>query len=321
MIHNRQFSAGRIGKNRVEAKAGKRQVEFMKPKNRFLYICRGPVWVYILLMVTFPMLYSLVTSLRKYSFALPGYNGQFIGLANYTKAFSDSQFWSSMGVTLVILVITIPLQLIIGYFLAAMLNRGLKGTKIFTSIILFPMTIAPIVVGLIGRLLLMDRFGVISYYLEQLGLFNNYTILSTPVSAISTIIIIDIWHWTSFIAVILLAGLQSLPSEPYEAIQIDGGSKFQTTIYITIPLMTPIILTAAMLRGMDLFRAFDEILVLTGGGPGISTKSIEMFTYQINFHNWDMGYGASIGMISFFILLIASMFIQKLIRNNSEANS
>jgi len=292
----------------------------MKTRKDFLFYCRIPVWLFMLLIVTFPMIYSLTTSFRKYSFALPGYDGQFVGLSNYIRALSDPQFWSSMGVTLIILIVAIPLQLIIGFFLAAMLNRGLKGTKIFTSMILLPMTIAPIVVGLIGRLLLMDRFGVISYYLEHFGILENFTILSTPASAIIAIIIIDVWHWTPFIMIILLAGLKALPSEPYEAIQIDGGNKLQATFYLTLPLMKPIVLTAAMLRGMDLFRIFDEILVLTGGGPGISSQSLELFTYQVSFHNWDMGYGASIGMISFFILLIASMFIQRLIQNNAEVN-
>lgn len=293
----------------------------MDSKKRFLYFCRTPVWVFMLLMVTFPMLYALGTSFRKFSFALPGYTGQFVGLSNYQRAFSDMQFWNSMGVTAIILLIAIPLELIIGYYIAAILFKNLKGTKIFTSIIILPMTIAPIVVGLIGRLFLMDRFGVVAYYLEQSGFFNNSTILGTPLTAMLTIIIMDVWHWTPFMAIIILAGLQSLPPEPYEAIQIDGGTNFQTTVYITIPLMIPIILTSVMLRGMDLFRIFDEILVLTGGGPGTSTESVEMFTYKVNFHNWDMGYGASIGIITFVMMLVASMFIQKLIQKNTEMNS
>lgn len=288
-------------------------------KNRFSYFCRAPIWAFMLLMISFPMLYAINISLRKYSFALPGYDGQFLGLANYIRAFTDTQFWNALKVTLIILLVAIPLQLIFGFLIASILFKNLKGTKIFTSIILLPMTIAPIVVGLMGRLLLMDRFGVAAYFLEHISLFSNQTILGTPLSAIVSIIIMDVWHWTSFMALLLLAGLQSLPQEPYEAIQIDGGSKWQTTFYVTIPLMLPIILTSLLLRGIDLFRIFDEILVLTGGGPGISTESVEMFTYKINFLNWDMGYGASIGIITFLIVLVISMLILGFIRKKEEA--
>ncbi len=285
----------------------------MNSKKGFAYFCRIPLWIYMLLIVAFPMLYALNISFRKFSFALPGYNGQFVGLENYLRVFSDAQFWNSLRVTFIILAVTIPLQLVFGFLIASLLFKGLKGTRLFTSVILLPMTIAPIVVGLISRLLLMDRFGLIAYYLERTGLFEDKSILGTPLTSLCAIITMDVWHWTSFMALIMLAGLQALPQEPYEAIKIDGGSRFQTTVYITIPLLLPIILTSVLLRVIDLFRIFDEILILTGGGPGTSTESVEMFTYKVNFHNWDMGYGASIGIITFLIVLAGSLSVLKLL--------
>jgi len=290
----------------------------MNSKKGFAYFCRIPLWIYMLLVITFPMLYALNISFRKFSFALPGYDGKFIGLDNYLRVFTDVQFWNSLRITLIIIVITIPLQLVFGFLIASLLFKGLKGTRIFTSVILLPMTIAPIVVGLMSRLLLMDRFGLISYYLEHMGIYADKSILGTPFASLCAIILMDVWHWTSFLALIMLAGLQALPQEPYEAIKIDGGSKFQTTIYITLPLLLPIILTSVLLRIIDLFRIFDEILVLTGGGPGTSTESIEMFTYKVNFHNWDMGYGASVGIITFLIVLAGSLSVLGLLQRKTD---
>lgn len=290
----------------------------MNSKKGFAYFCRIPLWIYMLLVITFPMLYALNISFRKFSFALPGYDGQFIGLENYLRVFTDAQFWNSLRITLIIIAITIPLQLVFGFLIASLLFKGLKGTRIITSVILLPMTIAPIVVGLMSRLLLMDRFGLISYYLERLGIYADKSILGTPFASLCAIILMDVWHWTSFMALIMLAGLQALPQEPYEAIKIDGGSKFQTTIYITLPLLLPIILTSVLLRIIDLFRIFDEILVLTGGGPGTGTESIEMFTYKVNFHNWDMGYGASVGIITFLIVLAGSLSVLGLLQRKTD---
>jgi len=272
---------------------------------------RIPVWVYMILVAGFPILYTVNLSFRKFSFALPGYEGQFIGLDNYTRALLDSNFWSSLGVTFVIILFVIPAQLVAGFFIAGLLAKNLRGTKIFSSFIFLPMTIAPIVVGLIGRLLLVDRFGLVSWYLEYMGIDLGGSILGQRIPALASIIILDIWHWTPYVVLLLLAGLQSLPVEPYEAIELEGASKLQTVWYITLPLLKPILMTAVLFRSIDLFRIFDEILVLTGGGPGSSTESVEMLTYKVNFHNWDMGYGASIGVITLIMVLLMSLLALK----------
>lgn len=272
---------------------------------------RIPIWVFMILVAGFPILYTINLSFRKFSFALPGYDGQFIGLNNYTRALLDSHFWSSLGVTCVIILFVIPIQLVAGFLIAGLLAKNLRGTKIFSTFIFLPMTIAPIVVGLIGRLLLVDRFGLVSWYLEYIGIDLGSSILGQRIPALTSIIILDIWHWTPYMVLLLLAGLQALPVEPYEAIEMEGASKLQTVWYVTLPLLRPILITAVLFRSIDLFRIFDEILVLTGGGPGSSTESVEMFTYKVNFHNWDMGYGASIGVITLIMVLLMSLVALK----------
>jgi multiple sugar transport system permease protein len=286
-------------------------------KNAINWYFRLPVWLFMILIAGFPILYTINLSFRKFSYALPGYDGQFVGLANYIRTLTDTNFWNSLVVTFVIMVFVIPVQLIAGFLIAQLLAKNLRGTKIFSSFILLPMTIAPIVVGLIGRLLLVDRFGLVSWYMEYLGFYSEVSILGDRISALVAIIVLDIWHWTPYMVLALLAGLQALPEEPYEAIKLDGASRLQTIWYLTLPLMKPIIVTVVLFRAIDLFRIFDEILVLTGGGPGSSTESVEMFTYKVNFHNWDMGYGASIGIVSLVIVLVASLLAMKLTSKKS----
>jgi multiple sugar transport system permease protein len=283
-------------------------------KNPLHKLFRIPVWLYMVLIAGFPIVYTINLSFRKFSYALPGYDGQLVGFDNYARVLMDGDFWNSLGITGLLLVIIIPLQLIIGFYIAQLLAKNLRGNKMFTSFILLPMTIAPIVVGLIGRLLLVDRFGLVSWYIEYLGIDLGGSILGQRSTALASIIVLDVWHWTPYMVLLLLAGMKSLPVEPYEAAQLDSASKLQTLRYVTLPLLQPIIITAVLFRSIDLFRIFDEILILTGGGPGTSTQSVEMFTYKVNFHNWDMGYGASVGIVTLLIVLVGSLFAIKATR-------
>lgn len=282
----------------------------------FNKICRLPIWIFTITLALLPLLFAVNISFRKYSFALPGYEGQFVGFENYVRALSDPEFGNAFKVTGIIMILVIPAQIILGFVMASLLTQELRGTRFFTSLIILPMTIAPIVVGLIGRLLLVDRFGVISYYMELLGLIESQSLLGNPVTAMASIIILDIWHWTPYLALAFTAGMQALPVEPFEAIQLDGATGLQTFRYITLPLLRPVIATSVLLRSIDLFRIFDEILILTGGGPGTSTESIEMLTYKINFHNWNMGYGASIGILTFLIVLAVSLGVYSLMQRD-----
>ena len=163
--------------------------------------------------------------------------------------------------------------------------------------------IAPVVVGMIWRFFLMPSFGVMTVYLNRLGLFEETSVFSGPITAFGALIIIDIWEWTPFIMLIMLAGLSALPQAPIEAATIDGASRWQIFRHIQLPMLFPLIVVAVMLRGIDASKVFDTIYVLTGGGPGNATEVISTFAYRTNFIRWDLGYGAAVCLVLAFASL------------------
>ena len=171
--------------------------------------------------------------------------------------------------------------------------------------------IAPVVVGMIWRFFLMPSFGVLTVYLNRLGLFEETSVFSGSITAFGALIIIDIWEWTPFIMLIMLAGLTALPQEPIEAATIDGASRWQIFRHIQLPMLAPLIVVAVMLRAIDASKVFDTIYVLTGGGPGNATEVISTFAYRTNFVRWDLGYGAAVCLVlSFASLVVAALFFK-----------
>jgi len=264
----------------------------------------------ILMSITLvPFLFALNLSFRAYSLARPGYEGQFIGLDNFRQLLNDDPlFWKSIFITLRFVIVVVTVELFLGLGIATLLNQKIWGRRFFTSIIIVPMMIAPVVVGLIWRFLLNAEFGIVSYFIKKLGIHLERGLLGSTDTALPTVMFIDIWQWTPFMTLIMLAALQALPREPVEAAQIDGASSIQIFRYITLPLIKPLIFVAILLRSIDSFKLFDTVFILTGGGPSFATELASIYAYRINFKYWNMGYGSSIVLILFLIVLICTEF-------------
>jgi multiple sugar transport system permease protein len=252
-------------------------------------------------------------SFRELSFAIPGATGQWAGLKNYREMWGSPDFWYSIRITLIFVAVVIPSQLFLGFVIALFLDRVVRGRRIFTTAIITPMLIAPVVVGLMWLFMLNYDVGIVPYYLKMLGL-DVGNILGNVKTAFPAIILIEIWHWTPLLALMILSGLQSLPIDPYEAAIVDGASRAQVFRFITLPLLRPVIIIAVILRGIDVFKIFDEIFVLTGGGPGKSTEVINMLAFKYNFVFWNMGQGATIGVAIFVIAFIGTIALFLLMR-------
>jgi multiple sugar transport system permease protein len=252
-------------------------------------------------------------SFRELSFAIPGSTGQWTGLANYRDMWGSRDFWYSIRITLIFVAVVIPSQLVLGFAIALLLDRNIRGKRVFTTTIITPMLLAPVVVGLMWTFMLNFDVGIVPFYLKLLGL-DVGNILGNIKTAFPAIIVIEIWHWTPLLALMILSGLQALPREPYEAAIVDGAKRSQTFRYITLPLLRPVIAIAVILRGIDVFKIFDEIFVLTGGGPGNSTEVINMLAFKINFTFWNMGQGATVGVAIFLIALLGTSLLFLLIR-------
>ena len=278
----------------------------------FLWVCMGPVLVFLLIVAVAPVTLALIDSFRELKLATLSRGEQFIGLDNYRDLIgSDGKFYSAVGHTAIFMAVVVPIEFVLGMLIALWINREFVGRRLVLTILMIPTMIAPVVVGMIWRFFLIPGFGILTVYLNKFGFFEETSVFSGPLTAFGALMIIDVWEWTPFIMLIMLAGLTSLPKAPIEAATIDGASRWQIFRHIQFPLLGPLMVVALMLRAIDASKVFDTIYVLTGGGPGNATEVISTFAYRSNFIRWDLGYGASVCLVlAFASLIVAAVFFK-----------
>ena len=258
-----------------------------------------------------PFLYMVWTSLTDLSFALPDRDGRFLGLDNYRRLMRDDPiFWDSFGLTIRFVAVVVVVEFIAGFALALLLFRFIRRRRLALTALLVPMMLAPVAVGLIWKLLLQGDFGMVTYYLRLTGLLDiRSALLSSAAAVLPTIMAIDVWQWTPFVTLVMLGGLMSLPREPFEAAVMDGARPLQVFRDVTVPLLRPLIALVLLLRGIDAFKEFDKVFILTGGGPGTATELLSIYAYRVNFKSWDLGYGSAVAfMIYLVVLILCSVF-------------
>lgn len=247
-----------------------------------------------------PLLFSLYLSFTGWALDQALLGGQFVGLANYQDLFSDPGFVGSIGITFGYTAAAVMAQMMLGLTIALLLNIDLPYMRVLRTALVMPMMVTPIVGALCWKLLLEPSLGLINYVIGQ-----KIVWLGTPATALLSVWVVSVWQNTSYVALILLAGLRSLPSEPLEAAAIDGANAQQSFWHITLPLLRPYLLVALLLRVIFEFRAFDNIYALTGGGPADATMVLSMFTYLTSFVRFDFSLGAAAS----WIMLLMSMVI------------
>ncbi len=265
----------------------------------------------LLLILVGPFSYMVWTGFTDLSFALPGHHGNFVGFDNYRRLMrADPIFWKSFGLTLEFVVGVVSIEFLLGFALALLLFYQVQRRRFILTLLLVPMMLAPVAIGLIWKLLLQGDFGMVTYYLRSFGVLDlRQALLSDSHLILSAVMVVDVWEWTPFVTLVMLSGLLSLPREPYEAAVMDGANVLQAFRDVTLPLLRPIIALVVLLRGIDAFKEFDKVFILTGGGPGLSTELLSIYAYRINFKNWDLGYGAVISfMIYLVVLILCSIF-------------
>ncbi len=260
----------------------------------------------------FPFFYSIRTSLLQWNLVKPQLGIKYIGLSNFLRMLQDVRFWESLKVTVIMVTSSIALSLAIGLIVALMLNESFRGCVIFRLIFLIPMFITPVVIGIMWLFLFNAELGLVNYLL---GLLNIGQVgwFGKPNMALLVIVLIDVWEWTPFVILILLTGLQSLPTEPFQAAVIDGAGGWQIFKFITMPLLKPLVLTTIIIRTMDSFRIFDIIYVTTRGGPGKATENLNLFGFINAFEYYHVGYASAITVFLMFIIIVVSTVYTKLI--------
>ncbi len=255
-----------------------------------LFALSAPAVVFTFAMIAFPFAYAVWLGFQSYSISGQSH---FSGIANYVKLAKDGVFWNSLHVTFALYFLSLALQLVCGTYLALLLFHSKSLPGILRSLFISPIMIPSAVAGMMWLVILDPSIGVANYLLTSIGLPPSEW-LASPVWVIPTIALIDTWHWAPYVALIILGGLQSLPTNVYEAAQIDGASPARTFWRITLPLLLPTLVTATVLRSVDLLRFFDIIYITTQGGPGEASNTLNIYGFKIGFEYFDMGYASAL---------------------------
>ncbi|SDN59391.1 carbohydrate ABC transporter permease [Alkalicoccus daliensis] len=238
----------------------------------------------------------------------------FIGLANYGKYLTEARTWSAMWNTVFFTVVSVFFELVIGLAVALVINRAFIGRGAVRAAVLIPWAIPTAVSAMMWSYLYDGQSGIVAHYFEQLGFISDASVLlSTGSGAMFSIILADVWKTMPYMALLLLAGLQTISESLYEAAEVDGAGKFQQFLYITLPMLKSAILVALLFRTLDAFRVFDLIYVLTGGGPANSTESVSVYAYQVLFAQQNFGEGSVLSVIMFLSVALISIIFIKLI--------
>jgi multiple sugar transport system permease protein len=269
-----------------------------------------PTIIFILAVSVYPLIYSFYMTLHDWSLtrAEPP---TFVGIGNYISLFQDSRFWHSFRTTVIFTGWAVVMEMVIGMTLALSITRNTRFQQICRSILLIPMMITPVVLSLMWKYMYNPEYGIFNYFLHFLKIEGPIW-LGEPSPALPAVIMVDIWQWTPFVFLLLFSGIASLPPDVFEAAQVDGATGFQTFRNITLPLVTPFLLVALLIRFMDSFRIFDTIYVLTKGGPANATETLSIYTYKVGFNYFNMGYAATLSYIILVIITIASQQFVKL---------
>lgn len=261
------------------------------------YLLILPAAIIIGVVLIYPTLFNFGISVQEWSWSTPfAAPKPFVGLDNFLRLFGEKRFWNAVQVSLTYLGFGLLLQYILGMGLALLLNQQVRGQRIFRTIFIIPMVLAPIVVGIQWRYLLSGNFGVLNYLITRIGL-QPPSWLSDPKLTLGVVILVDTWMWLPFVALILLAGLQQIPKEVYEAAEVDGANSVQKFRSITLPAIVPTTITVLLMRGTEIFRAFDVVYVMTGGGPGRTTEVLGLMLYKTAFSEGNLGVAAALAIV------------------------
>ena len=280
--------------------------------NRFIernlkWIFPLPAVLFVLLMMVFPIIYTFYVSFNNWDM-ISGGTMSFIGLQNYIDMLREPRFYNAVGLTLYFTVLAVSVETVLGVAIALILNRDFIGKNLAKFFLLLPMVATPVAIGLAWTLFYEPTIGLGNYALKMLGLPVSKW-LASDLTVIPSLALVDIWEWTPMIALIVMAGLAGISTEPYEAAVVDGASPFQILRRVTLPLLSPTILIAVVLRSIDALKTFDIIYVMTTGGPGFASETLNLYAYNLSFNYFRFGAASSALVALFAIVLGCSVFV------------
>jgi multiple sugar transport system permease protein len=264
----------------------------------------APAVIFAAAMIVFPIGYAVWLALSDVTL---GSEPRFAGFANFARLLADEEFWNGLRITLVLYAISLVLQIALGTWLGLLLARTSFARGLVRTVMVSPFMLPPVVVGMMVIVILDPSFGIANWLLARIGLPPGLW-LSDPSTVVATVAALDTWQWTPFVALIVMGGYLSLPSDVFEAAEIDGASGWQRFRLVTLPLLLPTIVTAAVLRSVDLLRLFDIIYLTTQGGPGTASTTLNILAYRRGFEFSDLGYASAI-MVTLSSIVLGSVLV------------
>lgn len=277
-----------------------------RARTTYLYI--APLLIFMIFFSIYPLANSLYMSFTRYTLAPP--KQEFVGTTNFAFILQDTVFHAAIIQTLEFVAVAVTLEFTIGLILALILNQEVRGVRVFRFLCIMPMMMMPALVGFIWKFMYHGDIGLINYLLSLVGI-KGPVWLGTQATALISVMLVDIWQWTPFCFLILLAGLQVLPVEPFEAAKIDGASRWNVFRSLTLPMLKRAIVVALLFRTIDAFKIFDLVYVMTSGGPGDSTMVMSLYAYRWAFIFMNLGMASA---SSYILLVIVTIFFMIFIR-------
>jgi multiple sugar transport system permease protein len=279
------------------------------------YLLLAPAVMTVLCVLVYPLWDGLRASTQLYRYGSPVAD---VGFDNYIRLWSDEQFLNSLWVTVKFVALSVAIETVLGFALALFCLREFTGIRLLRTVLIIPMVITPVVVAIVFRLIYASDAGMLTAFSEAMG-GDQVQILGDPVKAFVGLVVLDVWEWTPLMFLILLAGLQSLPQEPFEAARVDGAGAWRSFVDLTLPMMRPVLAIAIVLRTIDAFGTFDQVFVLTRGGPGEATRLISIFGYDTSFKFQQTGYAAALFVTIGLIVLAFALAAVRLLKRVEPA--
>jgi multiple sugar transport system permease protein len=258
-----------------------------------------PALVVVLAIIIFPWLFTVWMSVSEWKVGSPT---TFVGLANYLRLPNDPRFVEAVGHTIVYTALSVLLPLILGTLAAVVFHQKFPARGFLRGVFIMPMMATPVAIALVWTMMFHPQLGVLNYLLSLVGLPPQLWVFN-PGTVIPSLVLVETWQWTPLVMLIVLGGLAAIPIEPYESAEIDGANFWQMFRYITLPLITPFLFIAGMIRMIDAVKSFDIIFAITQGGPGSASETINLYLYSVAFVYYDLGYGSAIAVV-FFVLIV-----------------
>ena len=272
-----------------------------------------PALVTVGAVILFPWVFTLWMSVNEWKV---GESRHFVGLANYLRLAGDGRFMDALWHTLSYTALSVVAPVVLGTAAALVFNERLPMRGLLRGIFVMPMMATPVAVALIWTMMFNPQLGVLNYLLSLVGIGPQAWVFH-PASVIPSLVMVETWHWTPLVMLIVLGGLATVPAEPYESADIDGATGWQKFRFITLPMIAPFLLLAAMIRTVDALKSFDIIYAITQGGPGTASETINLYLYSVAFAYYDVGYGSAIAVV-FFVLIVALSLVLLHLRQRSK---